>query len=303
MINLEWFRSFRSVYITHSVSQASELLNISQPTVSQHIAALENMLGKKLFERKSKGVLPTADGRQLNNLISGPIEALEIAELSLIKSDSILQSIISIGISEHMYKSFLSAQIHDLGEKVHVRFGQRTDLIAEVERGNLLHAIIPGDITSFDLHCETILEQDMLLVASPNIDLNEFEELYKQDKAKAENWLYQHKWYAHDNNNNFIKGYWLHMFNKKRPTLIADYVIPNEHEALYQLSQGDGLCVSLNTSAQPFIKNNKLKTCNIRQINIRKLSLISNKKKADPEFTSQLLLKLKSNMDVSTLCV
>lgn len=294
MINLEWLRSFRTVYTTLSVSKASELLNISQPTVSQHIAALETYLDKRLFERKSKGVLPTSDGRQLNNLIAGPIEALEVAELSLTKKESPLHAIISIGISKHLYKSIISDKFHQLGDRIHLHFGDRETLIKEVERGNLLYAIIPEDITSFDLICHKLFEQNMVLVSSPDIDLDEYSKIYRKNKEKAEQWLYQYKWYAHDTNCNFIKGYWLHLFNKKRPTLIADYVVPNEHEILYQLSVGSGLSVALNTSASPFITSGKLKSSCVNKLHIRDVSLICNKKKTDSETTTRLIDILRS---------
>ena len=80
MINLEWLRTFRVVYKTKSLSKASELLYISQPTVSQHIRSLEGYLNKKLFVRKSKGVLETDEGKILNTMVSGTIESLEEIE-------------------------------------------------------------------------------------------------------------------------------------------------------------------------------------------------------------------------------
>ena len=80
MINLEWLRTFRTVYKTKSLSRASELLNISQPTVSQHINSLEHYIGQQLFTRKSKGVIETDEGKVVNTLISGSIESLEEAK-------------------------------------------------------------------------------------------------------------------------------------------------------------------------------------------------------------------------------
>ena len=80
MINLEWLRTFRTVYKTKSLSKASEMLNISQPTASQHIRSLEAYVDKKLFTRRSKGVEETDEGRILNTMVSGTIESLEEVE-------------------------------------------------------------------------------------------------------------------------------------------------------------------------------------------------------------------------------
>lgn len=151
MINLEWIRTFRAVYISKSLSQAAETLNISQPTVSQQISTLEAHLGHKLFIRKSKGVLETDEGKVLNTMISGAIETLEEVEYQLQHKKSKLKSIITIGISEHLYKTTLCQNILKLGDFVHIKFGSKQTLKRDVEDGKLLYAIVPDEIESFDI--------------------------------------------------------------------------------------------------------------------------------------------------------
>ena len=116
MINLEWLRTFRAVYRTKSLSRAAEILSISQPTVSQQIFNLEGHLGQKLFVRKSKGVLETEDGKLLNTLVAGSIESLEEIEQLVIQKQSQLKTIVTIGISAHLYKSILCRKIFSIGE-------------------------------------------------------------------------------------------------------------------------------------------------------------------------------------------
>ena len=64
---LENFRLkvFRSVAEQKSFRKASELLNITQPAVSQQIHALEEELGVPLFDRSGSRVSPTAAGTVL----------------------------------------------------------------------------------------------------------------------------------------------------------------------------------------------------------------------------------------------
>ena len=69
MVNLEWYRTFKSVYKNGNFSMAAKELFISQPAVSQQISMLEAHVGYKLFNRKSKGVEPTEYAKLLNNLI------------------------------------------------------------------------------------------------------------------------------------------------------------------------------------------------------------------------------------------
>lgn len=134
------------LYKTKSLSRAAEMLRISQPTVSQQISALESRVGKKLFERKSKGVLETDMGKILNTMISGSIEELEGIEEKVVKKDAKFKNILSIGICPHLYKSTLCTTTPKLAEYVHIKFGTKNDLIKQVEAGDLLYAIVPEKV-------------------------------------------------------------------------------------------------------------------------------------------------------------
>jgi DNA-binding transcriptional LysR family regulator len=85
MVNLEWYRTFKSVYKTVIFLGAKELF-ISQPAVSQQISMLEAHVGYKLFNRKSKGVEPTEYAKLLNNLIIEALDRLENVENGFAKA-------------------------------------------------------------------------------------------------------------------------------------------------------------------------------------------------------------------------
>ncbi|GBD90049.1 HTH-type transcriptional activator AllS [bacterium BMS3Abin04] len=289
MINLEWLRTFRTVYKTKSLSKAAELLRISQPTVSQQISTLEAHIGQKLFIRKSKGVIETDEGRILNTRIAGSIEELEGVEKLITQDDSKIRTIITIGISEHLYKTVLCRQIMKISEYVHIKFGQKQQLIKDVENGTLLYAIVPDCINRFDLLCFPLYKQKIVLVGTTDINFKEFENLYAVNTVQAEKWLNKYKWYAHDSAAGFIKLYWLNIFNKKRPNIIPNYIIPNEYEVLFQLSHGKGLTIALDTNVAPFIKDGTLQSCEIEEIILRELVLIANKNKTNKETTKRII--------------
>jgi DNA-binding transcriptional LysR family regulator len=77
MVNLEWYRSFVEVYRVGTVSGAAEVLHLTQPAVSQHIAALESALGTSLFQRMPRRMLPSEAGKRLYNQVAVAIESLE----------------------------------------------------------------------------------------------------------------------------------------------------------------------------------------------------------------------------------
>ncbi|SMP12693.1 DNA-binding transcriptional regulator, LysR family [Desulfurobacterium pacificum] len=90
---------FCQVYEQKSFSKAAERLGISQPTVSSHIQHLEDFLGKKLFDRTGKKVIPTPEAKVLYryalDILKKRSEALSEI-LSIEKSSS---GILKIGAS------------------------------------------------------------------------------------------------------------------------------------------------------------------------------------------------------------
>lgn len=64
-MNLKQFEVFLSIVDHGSFSKAAQAVHVTQSTVSQHIAALEEQLGAKLLDRSAKGILPTESGKVL----------------------------------------------------------------------------------------------------------------------------------------------------------------------------------------------------------------------------------------------
>ncbi len=289
MINLEWLRTFRAVYRTKSLSKAAEMLKISQPAVSQHLSNLEFHMNQKLFVRKSKGVLETDKGRLLNTMVAGSIESLEGVENMFGKKSSQLNDIVTLGISEHLYKTILCQKHSEIGNYVHIKFGKRQELIRAVEDGMLSYAIIPQAINTFDTISYPLTKQKLVLAGTPDIDFKKLQVLYDEDKEGAEKWLNSHKWFAHDAASSYIKVFWLHMFNKKRPAIIPEFVIPNEYEVLVQLCHGSGLTIAIDTIVAKFLMQGKLQLFSHEEIYFRELTLIANKNKTNAIVTKRLL--------------
>jgi DNA-binding transcriptional LysR family regulator len=77
MAELHLLRTFLAVYRAGTFTRAAHELHLTQPAVSLHIRALETQVGKPLFHRASRGVTPTAAGRELAQAVGGHIDALE----------------------------------------------------------------------------------------------------------------------------------------------------------------------------------------------------------------------------------
>lgn len=75
-LSLDLLRSFLVIHRSGSITAAAEELGLSQPTATAHLKALEEALGRPLFERQARGVRPTAAGDELARRIAEPIDAL-----------------------------------------------------------------------------------------------------------------------------------------------------------------------------------------------------------------------------------
>ncbi len=97
MIDFELYRIFVAVAEEENITKASDKLNISQPAITKQIKNLENQLSMKLFERKSKGVALTEEGKKLYKMLESPIEKLNRIDRQVGK-----ERVINIGTHNHI---------------------------------------------------------------------------------------------------------------------------------------------------------------------------------------------------------
>lgn len=128
-----------------------------------------------------------------------------------------------------------------------------------------------------------------MLLGTPDLNLHGMDKLLKSNREEAERTLIKQKWYAHDSASGYIKLFWISVFDRKRPSIIPNYIIPNEYEVLFQLSQGSGLSIALAQNAAPFIAEGSLVNWGVAPVDFRPMSLLANKKRADKEITQKIL--------------
>lgn len=259
MVSLEWYRTFKSVYKNGNFSLAAKELFISQPAVSQQISMLEAHVGYKLFNRKSKGVEPTDYAKLLNNLIIDALDRLENVENGFRAKASDAKRLISVGISKNLFASLGSVLISKF-DFIDFSFHDNDTLFELVDTKKLDFAIITKQFDTFDTISEIVGKIKLVMVSSPQLEDNEFKLALKSKKfSEIEYWLNEQKWYSHDARIPHIKLFWLHVFNKKRPSMVANYIIPNESEMLRVLSKNNGVGITWNCNAKELIQENKLK--------------------------------------------
>ena len=261
MVSLEWYRTFKAVYKHQNYSKAAEELFMSQPAVSNQMQMLEAAVGHKLFTRKSKGVMPTENAKFLNNLIIESLDTLEGVEARYSRNVKKEDKHYVLGISEHLYKSVLSNRITCQFKHLSIRFEASSDTLFDlVNEQRIDAAFVRKKVDTFDVLSQKIFSSPLVVVGHPELDISEFE-IHKQagDLEAMQHWLEHQTWLSHMSTNPHIKHFWMHCFQKKRPKVFTNYIIPNEYLMLQELTHTKGVCVTLLKNAESFLENETLK--------------------------------------------
>ncbi|OCB77414.1 LysR family transcriptional regulator [Flavobacterium crassostreae] len=258
MVNLEWYRTFKSVYKNGNFSLAAKELFISQPAVSQQIAMLEAHVGYTLFNRKSKGVEPTEYAKLLNNLIIEALDRLENVENGFRAKAFNANRLITVGISRHLFNSLGRVLISKF-DYIDFSFHESELLFELVNTKKIDFAILTQKHDTFDTVQTKVGTIKPVVVGSRDIDLSGLQHPIEiQHNNAIEQWLNEQIWYSHDARIPHVKLFWLHVFDKKRPTIVPNYIIPSEFEMLSAMVQNSGIAISWNCNAKFFITQGTL---------------------------------------------
>jgi DNA-binding transcriptional LysR family regulator len=108
LIELRLLRSFLAICQAPSLAAASVRLNLSQPALSKHVAALERVLGQDLLERHARGVRPTEAGRALEARAEGLLRHAEQVAAEVGQSAHRMNGEVAIGVVSSL-RGFLIA--------------------------------------------------------------------------------------------------------------------------------------------------------------------------------------------------
>lgn len=197
MVNLEWYRTFKAIYKTGTLTSAANALYISQPGVSLHLSSLESYVGYKLFDRTGRKMIPTERGKILYNVVSEGLHILEEAEKNYKQSTEKHTPTISIGMCFETFQITLEQYISTLPFNVIIRFGEYQEMLDNLDKGILDLIISPQKGNSANISYEAFSSETIVLVGGSEVNDANFQQLIRAKKyAEAENCLKQEKWYG-----------------------------------------------------------------------------------------------------------
>lgn len=261
MVNLEWYRTFKEIYINGTLTKAADVLYSSQPGVSVHLNALEAYVGKKLFERTSRKMIPTEEGKFLYEYIIESIDKLEIAEQHFKKTTQDKKPSVNIGMCSEMFQHIIEAEIPKLNFDLVAKFGVHTDLIKDLNNGLLDLVITPRthtDRKSLAVYTPFSKER-IILVAGIDTDCSKLEKhLSNKDWKGLEKELQHEVWYSASNEMEHFRRFWFENFGN-RPAFKPNYILPNIGSIIRCLSNGSGLALVPDFLCQEGLAKNEIK--------------------------------------------
>lgn len=184
-MDIRKIEAFSKVYEHCSFSKAGKALYLSQPTISAHVAALEQELEVSLFDRIGRTVVPTKAGDILYLHAKKIFDASELAISEIRKLQDRVTGKLDIGGStipaNYILPNLLSKFMIQYPEVVmDLRVGDTEEIISQVRDNTLMLGVVGGKHDLPDLRFVQILQDSLVLVMTP-----ELYEMHKHLDASA----------------------------------------------------------------------------------------------------------------------
>ncbi|APX12569.1 LysR family transcriptional regulator [Tateyamaria omphalii] len=169
-MNLQTLRSFVEVHRRGSISDAARGLGLTQPAVSQHVAALEAQLGRPLFVRRARGMAPTPLADDLAQQIGDGLDRAEAALATLKARSTSLTGTVHIAGPAELMAEWMAQPLSALwqaGLQIRLQFGGRDALYDMLRGGRVDLACTASKPADPQLDAARIGSERLLLVAAP----------------------------------------------------------------------------------------------------------------------------------------
>lgn len=180
-------RYFLTVVREESITKASDVLHITQPTLSRQLAQMEEEIGVKLFDRGTRKIKLTNEGILLRRRAEEILQLVDKTEKELVQQDEQVEGQVSLGCGEIASVQLLPEVFRTFHQKYpRVRFDIFTataDLVKDqMDKGLLDLGLLlePVDMEKYDFVRLNVKERWVVLI-SPDSPLAEKESVTSND--------------------------------------------------------------------------------------------------------------------------
>lgn len=169
-MDLRQIQYFLSLYEEKSVTRAARLLNIVQPALSMQIAKLERDVGRPLFIRTSRGMLPTPAADEMYELFTPILSEFSRVRSRVVQDRTALSGHVRIGAiasvgHDALPSALLSFTATHPQVTLSVTEGMTAALSERVANGQLDLAVVNRPKQAAGLAVELIFTEPILLVS------------------------------------------------------------------------------------------------------------------------------------------
>ncbi|WP_018751911.1 LysR family transcriptional regulator [Paenibacillus sanguinis] len=237
MADYEWYRSFMAIYKHNSVSEAAKSRMMTQPAMSQHLAALEAEAGEALFRRTSRKMIPTERGKELYSQLAPLMESLDEVTLNLNCASLSTLAVVRIGTHHEFFSAKVLPQIQNYDMRTVVHFSEADQLLQLLNEDKLDLILTSKKIPEAGIEYLKLMEEAFVIVAPEHYEIPETTSLIAKEK-----WLAAQNWMSYGLELPGIRRMWREHF-KKRPLIRPLHIIPDYHLILRAIESGAGLGV------------------------------------------------------------
>jgi DNA-binding transcriptional LysR family regulator len=175
-MDIHHLKVFASVYKHKSFSKAAEELNLTQPTVSDHIRSLEGELNCKLFDRLSRKILPTKEAGALIGRAQEIIDKTEGFKDILREFKKDLSGHLIIGASTIPGTYILPGLTASFRKKhpsvlFEIIVSDSREIINKVSEHEFLIGIAGAKLEAKQVHYEPFLDDELVAIASDSFEV------------------------------------------------------------------------------------------------------------------------------------
>ncbi|UTF49599.1 selenium metabolism-associated LysR family transcriptional regulator [Desulfomicrobium sp. ZS1] len=192
-MDIRKIEAFSKVYEHSSFSKAGKSLYLSQPTISAHVASLEQELEVQLFDRIGRTVVPTKAGEVLYGHAKKIFEASELAISELRKLQDRITGKLDLGGSTIPANYIMPEILAQFWKKypeviMDLHIGDSEDIVTQVRNNELMLGVVGAVFESPDLHYEKIASDSLVLVMTPQL-FEKYRHLAVEDLLHALPWV------------------------------------------------------------------------------------------------------------------
>lgn len=260
--------AFCKVYELQNFSKAGDMMFLSQPTISSHVANLEVELGVKLFDRLGRKVMPTQAGEVLYRSAIVIFENLKQAKASIEMLRDKVVGELQVGCSTIPSHNLMPSLLADFSKRYPqvsftIHTSDSSEVIKKVAAGDWPVGIVGQKPDVDGLTAEVLFEDETVVVAAAGSPwVQKTNAPVSIDQLLKMPWIMREK----GSGTRSVLEEALHSSGYSLQDLIIRCRVDGTCETLAHTLGGVGISVTSRLASQGFVESGALKLLNVPEL-------------------------------------